>query len=582
MTSRTGQFVRRVLPARAAAGVTALALLVALLESVGILLLVPLLALVGIDPGDGAIGGIAAAVGGALAAAGIPLTLAAVLLVYLGVIAIQAGVTRAETLVSMRVREATALRMRRLLYQAIAGMRWRAFVERHSSEYAYTLTTQLDRAQLAISQSMTFLAQLLVALVYVTVALWIAPLLSLLALVGGALLVLLTRRYARAMQASGEELNTASQRLHTAVVEHLSNMKVAKSFAAEPQYISHFEASNRAVLSTWAATGAAIASSRWAFSVGAAAMLAVVVYAGVTAFALAPAAILLLLYVFGRLVPRVGALQQLLHQILHAAPALRASADALHDFEREVEPRPVGTRPPLTLSRQIRLVNVAFSYVPGRPVFAGLSFDIPAGEVTVIMGPSGAGKTTVADLLLGLLEPDDGVILVDGERLDGETVPAWRRSVAYVPQEAVLFDDTVRNNLRWAVPEAGDDLLRQALEGARAGFVYEMPHGIETMVGERGSRLSGGERQRLAIARALLRRPRLLLLDEPTSNLDPESEAGILELIKSLRGDVTVVVISHREAVLSIADRVLVLQRGKVIHMHDRGTAVNSRTVALA
>lgn len=561
--------LRRVLPARDAVGALALALAVAVLEGAGVVLLVPLLALVGIDAGGGAAAGIAETAGRMLATLRIPLTLASVLTMYVGVVAAQAAVAHAEAIVAVRMREAVAARMRELLYRAVARMRWRAFIERHSSQYVHTLTTQLEQAQLAVSQSMAFVAQTLVAAVYVAVALRLAPLLSTLALVGGALLILLTRRYARTLQASGAELNVATQRLHTTVVEHLSNMKVAKTFAAERQHIGHFEAASRAVATTWAATGAAYAGSRTVFSIGAAVMLAAVVYAGATGFGLGPAAILLLLYVFGRLVPRIGALQQLLHQIVHSYPAFAATAVALEVYEGETEPEERAEDAPLSLSRGVRFEDVSFNYSTGQPVLEEVSFEIPAGQVTVLVGPSGAGKTTVVDLLLGLLEPAAGAIRVDGERLTRQVAAGWRRSVAYVPQETVLFNDTIRSNLLWAVPEAGDEDIRRALAAARAEFVHSLPAGLDSIVGERGAWLSGGERQRIALARALLRQPRLLVLDEPTSSLDAENEGAVLDAIQSLRGAVTIVVISHREAALAIADQVLVLQRGRLVHVDE-------------
>ena len=584
MTERGGSslhLLRRVLPAGDAAQVLVLSLLVALLEGLGVLLLVPLLALVGIELGGGATTSMAEAVGALLTTLRIPITLASVLTVYVIVVAIQAAVGRAEAIASVRVRETVAGRMRELLYRAIARMQWRSFIERHSSHYLHALTSQLERAQLVVSNSMALLSQALVALVYVAVALRLAPALSAIALAGGGVLLILTRRYSRALQASGVELNAATQRLQTAVIEHLSNMKVAKSFAAERQHIAHFNVTSQAVVSTWAATGAAFAGSRWMFSVGAAIMLAGVVYAGVTMFALDAAAILLLLYVFGRLVPRAGILQQLLHQITHSLPALRATVRDLTAYEDAAEPESDPGASALPLDDALSFERVGFSYVDGQTVLDEVTFRIPAGQVTVISGPSGAGKTTIADLALGLLEPSSGAIRVDGRELSRETAGLWRRSVAYVPQEAVLFNDTVRNNLLWAVPGAGENELRRALSAAQADFVYSMPQGLDTPTGERGAWLSGGERQRLAIARAVLRNPRLLVLDEPTSSLDAENERRILEVISSLRGSVTILIISHRESVLAVADQVLVLDIGRIVHVHQQAASEEHSAAAI-
>ncbi|HEX6250797.1 MAG TPA: ABC transporter ATP-binding protein [Gemmatimonadaceae bacterium] len=576
------QLLRRAVPPGAAAQVLALSLLVALLEGLGVLLLVPLLALVGIELGGGATTAMAEAARAVLTSLRIPITLASVLVVYVTVVAVQAAVGRVEAIAAVRVRETVAARMRQLLYGAIARMRWRSFIERHSSVYVHALTSQLDRAQLAFSQSMALLSQALVALVYVVVALRVAPALSAVALAGGALLLLLTRRYSHALQASGTELNAATQRLQTTVIEHLSNMKVARSFGAERQHIAHFNATSDAVVSSWAATGAAFAGSRWVFTVGAAVMLAGVVYAGVTIFGLDAAAILLLLYVFGRLVPRAGVLQQLLHQIAHALPALRATVNDLETYEEAAEPELDTDATPLPLNDELTFERVAFGYVDGQRVLDGVTFRVPARQVTVLAGHSGAGKTTIADLVLGLLEPSEGSIQVDGRELSRETARLWRHSVAYVPQEAVLFNDTVRNNLLWAVPEAGDTELENALAAAQADFVNAMPGGLDTVVGERGAWLSGGERQRLAIARALLRKPRLLVLDEPTSSLDAGNERRILEVIGALRGSVTVLIISHRDSVLAVADQILLLKDGRITSEQSRSEPMHRSAAAIA
>jgi ATP-binding cassette subfamily C protein len=190
------------------------------------------------------------------------------------------------------------------------------------------------------------------------------------------------------------------------------------------------------------------------------------------------------------------------------------------------------------------------------------------------MGASGAGKSTLADVLMGLLQPDDGCLCVDDVRLDGATRMAWRRSVAYVPQEVFLFHDSIRNNLLWGYEAASEAELITALKRAAADFVFDLPAGLNTLVGDGGVRLSGGERQRIALARALLKRPSLLILDEATSALDLESEARVRRSIENLHGDLTVVIIGHRLPTLEHADQVVVLDQGRIA---ARGTWADVR-----
>jgi ATP-binding cassette subfamily C protein len=186
--------------------------------------------------------------------------------------------------------------------------------------------------------------------------------------------------------------------------------------------------------------------------------------------------------------------------------------------------------------------------------------------VTAIAGPSGAGKSTIADLLLGLLRPTGGRMLVDGHALAESDLGAWRRSIGYVPQDSFLLHDTVRANLRWARPGATDEQMWDALErSAAAGVVRARPEGLDTVIGDRGVRLSGGERQRLALARALITAPDVLVLDEATSALDSVNERQILRAVQNLRGRVTVVVITHRLSTIRDADLVHVVEQGRVV-----------------
>jgi ATP-binding cassette subfamily C protein len=201
---------------------------------------------------------------------------------------------------------------------------------------------------------------------------------------------------------------------------------------------------------------------------------------------------------------------------------------------------------------------------------AGLDLVIAPGECVGISGPSGAGKTTFADLLAGLLTPQHGRIAVGGAPLEGAALNAWRTRIAYVAQDAFLFHDSVRRNLAWMVPQATEEAMWQALEIAGAAdLVRRMEEGLETVVGERGTLVSGGERQRLALARAVLRAPRLLILDEATSAIDAASERAILARLRALAPRPAIVLIAHRVESLSLCDRVLTFADGRVAD--DRG-----------
>jgi ABC-type multidrug transport system fused ATPase/permease subunit len=195
-----------------------------------------------------------------------------------------------------------------------------------------------------------------------------------------------------------------------------------------------------------------------------------------------------------------------------------------------------------------------------------LNIAIEQGSFIGLNGPSGSGKTTLSDLLVGLYSPKRGTITVAGEQLDGEVLERWRSSLSYVVQDPFLFHDTIRNNLLWAREESSEDELWSALALAGADeFVRATDAQLDTVVGERGSLLSGGERQRIALARAILRRPSLLVLDEATNAIDVRGEAEILDRLSRLSPRPTVLIIAHRASSLDFCDRVLELRNGRVI-----------------
>jgi ATP-binding cassette subfamily C protein len=313
---------------------------------------------------------------------------------------------------------------------------------------------------------------------------------------------------------------------------------------------------------------AANASTRMFYEIGAAVVLALFFYAALEVADLPPAGLLLIVFIFARLLPRFSMIQQTVQRIRNSLPSFTAAMAMERRFERAAEAPSAASPQPLPLDQEIRLCNVGFRYDGENDQWAlrNLDLTIPARRVTALAGPSGAGKSTAADLILGLISPEEGEILIDGRPLSGDLGGRWRRSAGYVPQDPFLFHDTLRANLSCAAPDATESDLWDALkQAAAAGFVRALPEGLDTVVGDRGARLSGGERQRIALARALLRRPAFLLLDEATSSLDAESQARIEEAIQRLHGRMTILVIAHRLSSLRGADRVAVLDKGRIV-----------------
>jgi ATP-binding cassette, subfamily B, bacterial MsbA len=223
---------------------------------------------------------------------------------------------------------------------------------------------------------------------------------------------------------------------------------------------------------------------------------------------------------------------------------------------------------PAPLTGDVRFENVSFGYDPAHPVLKNISLHVRSGEVLALVGPSGGGKTTLANLLLRFYRPTSGRILIDGRPLEEYPIERLRKQIGVVSQETFLFSGTGRDNIAYAIPECTDDLIVKASAAAHAhGFLSNSPEGYSTEVGERGVQLSGGQRQRIAIARAILRNPRILIFDEATSHLDSESEELIQEALEQVSRGRTVFVIAHRLSSVRRADKIAVIENGSIVQL---------------
>jgi ABC-type multidrug transport system fused ATPase/permease subunit len=243
--------------------------------------------------------------------------------------------------------------------------------------------------------------------------------------------------------------------------------------------------------------------------------------------------------------------------------------DILHVLE-QMEPKPSGLAAPITGFREaIRFRGVGFQYPSGsRPAVRGLDFVIPRGSKVGLVGRSGSGKSTVMDLLMGLLEPTEGTIEIDARRLEAANAADWQREIAHVPQDLFLADASIRENIAFGTDpaEIDDARVRAAAQAADiAGFIEALPQGYDTVVGERGTRISGGQRQRLGIARALYKRASVIFFDEATSALDSETEASVMAAIERLDRNLTVILVAHRTSTLAFCDQIIRLDEGRLV-----------------
>jgi ATP-binding cassette subfamily B protein len=259
-------------------------------------------------------------------------------------------------------------------------------------------------------------------------------------------------------------------------------------------------------------------------------------------------------------------------QLKHAIADMRAMFDVL-ELAPEIQDRAGAIE--LDVGRgDVRFDRVSFAYDPQRPILHDVSFTIPAGHKVAVVGPSGAGKSTLARLLFRFYDVDAGRILINGQDVRAVTQASLRQAIGIVPQDTVLFNDTLRYNIGYALPGADQDAIEAAARAANIhNFITALPGGYDTVVGERGLKLSGGEKQRVAIARAILKNPKILVFDEATSSLDSHSEQVILESLSRAARHHTTLVIAHRLSTIVDADTILVMEGGRLVE-HGSHTAL--------
>jgi ATP-binding cassette subfamily C protein len=553
-----------------------LMLLISLTEGIGLLMLVPLLELTGFSVGAGPANRVAEAVRGVFQGLGLPLSLPAVLGVYVVIVSARALLSRFESVSSFALQQLLVAQLRERLYHALTAANWLFFVRSRTSDFMHTLTRELEIVGAATFTLLSWLVTLTVSLTYFAFALFLAPLMTLLVLLSGVVLLLLLRLKTSLAKGRGEKLARAYEDMYGALSEHLAGMKVAKGHGLGEAHAKLFLNMTRGVERAHVEVVKNSAAVSFYFQLGSALILAVIVYAALSVLALSSADILLLLYLFSRLIPMFSGLQSGYGAFLSYLPAFERVKALEAACAEAAEPTGTAT-PALKLRRALSFKDVSFAYEGAEPVLRGLRLTLQAGRTTAVVGSSGAGKSTLADLAVGLLSPQAGEVLVDGVALSAQALPAWRQSLGYVTQDTFLFHDTVRANLLLMRPQASDAELWEALEMAAADFVTGLPQGLDTPLGDRGVRLSGGERQRLALARALLRRPTLLVLDEATSSLDAENEARIQQAIEALHGQVTMLIIAHRLSTVRHADVIHVLEAGRLVESGDWETLVRQQ-----
>lgn len=536
-----------------------LSLATAGMEGAGLMLLLPLLTLAGVFDKEG---GNFPFGNRMLTSLKLDWNLENALVIFVVLISVQAWLVllRDRVTRSLYLRFTDHLRQR--LYESLAYSRWSFLIGRHSGEILNVLNSEVQRISVGTFFLLRLFTLSLLALTYLFVAFRISATLALLALSTGMLLWLLLRSSDGSSRASGGQLGQANNRLFTLTQEFLSALKLIKIHGEEASNIRQFNSAVTDVSRRFLDFQKSWTRAQMTFRVGAACALALLSYAALTLMQLSPARLLAMIAIFAKLLPQLSDIAGGRQQLLHMLPAFSAWRNLMRASEANRAPPTNDATIPL--EQHIVINQVRFQHPQSHLTLTVEHLKIPAKTTTAITGVSGSGKTTLVDVLSGLIAPDSGSILVDGVPL--EQLPGWCKSIAYIPQETLIQGGTLRDNLLWGntAPSAAE--IRQALEqSALSALIEKLPDKLETHIGERGVKLSGGEKQRLALARALLRKPQLLILDEATSALDGDNHRQLLDTLRDLHGNMTILVVSHRhEELAGLIDGTVFMEDGKV------------------
>lgn len=557
--------------------VAAIALILAgaLLDGAGIVMLVPIVSLILDGAGDAGLSGagrLAAPVFAALGLETVEQRIGVVLTVFAALLAMRFGVVLFRDDLLTRMHQGFVLDLRGRAFRQLARAPWADVAKLQRGPIGHALIRDVDRVGDGVSQLTYGGIAVVMLLVQVALALVLAPAVTLVVVVLGLALFRALRWLRDGAENRGQNLTDEDLALFQSVGGFLHGLKPAKAHGLEGAYVQAFERAAANVAENWRAVAFDFSLGRLIMQSASGGIAILAILLGLFVLGTEPENLIVTLIILSRLYGPLQAIQNTIQAIRHAVPSYRAARVVAGPADEVVAPPDAASSVALEAPPGISLASVSwFGGEAGGPaVLDGVTADIPAGRVTALIGNSGAGKSTLCDLAAGLLAPSSGELRLDGALLDATLAGRLRASVAYVGQEPFLVEDSLRNNLCWGCPRGpvpiGDAEIWRALETVGAdGLARGLEGGLDGRIRAEGMRFSGGERQRFRLARALLRRPRLLVLDEATNALDMEAEQRVLRAVLEARDGATVLMVSHRPGILRLADHVILLDAGRLI-----------------
>lgn len=497
-----------------------------------------------------------------------------VLAIYITIISFQAILNRKLSILNVEIIQGYTKYLRISLFEKTVRADWSCLMNKKGSDITNSFSLEIGRIAAGTIYLLKIISQIILAFFQLAVSFLLSPLFTLFVLICGSVIFIYLNSTLKESKKLGTSLQKINQNLFSQITEQLNGVKEIKSYGIEQTQLTSFTETITAIEKNSIDYAKVQSYPDFYYKISAAMAISLFFYFAINYFNVEPSAMLIIIFIFSRLWPIFSAFQNNLQNIFIILPSYTSLKVLESELLINAENFSIinDNSEHFNMKNSVIFQDINFKYKTNSESFEikNLDFEIKAKTIFAFVGRSGAGKSTIVDLLLGLLKPDSGKIIVDGVNIDHNLMKKWRKSIGYVPQDPFLLNNTIRENLLRFSPSATENELIESLQLASAmEFVSKLPLGLETYIGDRGVKLSGGERQRIVLARALLRKPAMLILDEATSALDTENEYNILKAVEALRGKLTVIVIAHRLSTIKNADNIVIVDKGKIV---EKGT----------